>query len=667
MAVRMVHAVCPHDCYDACGLEVSVEDGQVTAIHGDPDHPITNGFLCFKVNHYLDRLYHSDRVTQPLKRVGPKGGDQFRPVSWDEALSEVGTKLNRILAESGGEAILPYTFAGNEGLLSHSLSERFFRKIGASRLQRTICTAAADAALNWVYGTAMGPDPETLPLTKFVILWGSNPMATNIHEIPLLDEARRRGAEIWTIDPLKTATAKRYDHHVTIQPGSDGALALGLARAILERQTADMAFIRDYVTGFEQFRAVADSWTLDRTLATTGLTRSQFGELLERLESSRPLLFRTGWGLQRRRTGAQAVWAISALSIILGAPRHRGGGHLVSNSGAFPLNWAGLWSGGSLHPTTRSVNMVQLGEALTALSDPPIRSLIVYGSNPAVTAPQQQKVLEGLRRPDLLTIVHEQMMTDTARYADWVFPACMSVEALDLYISYWHRYVQLSLPAVAPLGESVSNNEFFRRLAKTMGLTDPELQESDEGLIRTLLQSNHPWLEGISWDALVQHPVQKLKLPTDTRPYVDTAIPTRDERLHIEPFFADAGRIWQDQSSSPDEFQLLSPARRETIKSSYANVRSVMKTSTPELLMHPEDLRRLRLQPGQWVSVYNAFGETRMVVQPSEVPPRGIVVSYAVHWNDGADGSNVNQLTSATLSDYGQGATFYDAWVRIRS
>lgn len=666
MASRTVHAVCPHDCPDACGLNVTAKDGRITSIQGDPAHPITRGFLCFKVNHYQERLYHADRVTTPLKRVGPKGSGQFRPVSWDEALATVGRDLNLIITRFGGQAILPYTFAGNEGLLSHSLSERFFRSIGASRLLRTICTAAADAALDQVYGTALGPDPQTLPLARLVILWGSNPMATNIHEIPLLDEARQRGAEIWTIDPLKTATANRYGHHVAINPGTDYAFALGLAHAILELGHGDMEFISEHVAGLGPFRQLAAQWTKERTLAVTGVSERQFAELLERFSSVRPLLFRTGWGLQRRLRGALAVWAISALSLILGTPRDVGGGHLVSNSGAFKLNWPGLDREEIGTAPTRAVNMVQLGEALTTLSHPPIQALIVYGSNPAATAPNQRKVLQGLSRPDLLTIVHEQMMTDTARYADWVFPACMSVEALDLYISYWHRYVQLNVPAVNPLGDSVSNNEFFRRLARAMDLGHPALQESDESLIRTLLDSPHPWLQGITWDALVEQPVQKVRLPTRARPYVETPIPKPDGRLHIEPFFTQSLVDWGESPQLPGEFMLLSPSRRETIKSSFANVTTVLKAKVPELLIHPQDLSRLGLESGQWVTVYNDLGETRMVLRQSDIPPLGTVVSYAVRWNDATGGTNVNQLTPAAVSDYGAGATFYDARVRIR-
>ena len=659
----IVHGVCPHDCYDACGLVVTAQDGRVTAVKGDPDHPITQGFLCFKVNHYRDRLYHPDRLTTPLKRVGPKGSGRFVPVGWDEALDEVAHALKAVIAKHGGEAVLPYTFAGNEGLLSQVLAGRFFQHIGASRLDRTICTAASDAALEWVYGTDFGPDPETLPETRLVVLWGSNPVATNIHEVPLLDEAQRLGAEIWTVDPLRTATASRFNHHVAIRPGADYALAMGLARELLARDAQDKEFISRSVSGYEAYCAAVQAWTRERTLEAAGIAGEQFDRLVEALAAVRPALIRTGWGMQRRRFGAQATWAISALSIILGLPQQVGGGHLVANGGAFKLNPAVMHVDQA--PAARHINMVQLGEVLTGPLDPPIDALIVYQSNPAATAPNQARVLEGLLRENLFTVVHEQMLTDTARLADFVFPAAMSVEQLDLYVSYWHRYVQLNRPAVEPLGESVSNNEFFRRLAARMNIVDPVFQESDEMLIRGLLDVRHPWMEGITWEALQQQPVQKVRLDPRVRPFVDTPIPTPTGRLCIEPL-PDSPGMPEDRSVAGGEYHLITPSRRETIKSTYGDVASVVKAAEAELLMHPEDAARRGFVEGQWVTVFNKWGETRMRLKPSTVAQIGTVVSYAVRWNESAGGTNVNQLTPPDVSSYGGGATFYDVRVDVR-
>ncbi len=663
---RVVHGTCPHDCYDTCGLTVTAENGRIVRVDGDADHPITRGFLCFKVNRYLDRLYHSERITVPLKRSGPKGSGQFQPVSWNDALQEVGSALRRIVAESGGQAVLPYSFAGNMGILSgSSMDARFFHAIGASELERTICTASTGAALRWVYGSQLGPDPETIPAARLILLWGTNPMATNVHQIPLLDRAREQGADIWCIDPLRTATVERYGQHLALRPGSDYALALGLAAAIIAQGQHRPDFLERYVTGFDEFEQVAQAWTRERTLAATGLDGGEFDRLVEQLAAVRPILFRTGYGSQRQHDAAKTVWAISCLSLLVGSPQDVGGGHLASNGDAFGLNWDGLTRPDLRTSPVRSVNMLKLGEALLTLDDPPIRALIVYNSNPAATAPEQDSVLKGLARRDLLTIVHEQMMTDTARWADWVFPAAMSLETLDLHTSYWHRYVQLSMPAAEPLGHSVSNPEFFRRLAGAMGWHDPAFTASDEDLIRTALESDAAWMQGITWDALQQQPVQKVRLDPAVRPFIDTGIPRPDGRFNMAPLPVPIAP--KDLSPlEPDEFHLLSPSRRETIKSSFGNVASVVKEGRPELLMHPDDIARLALTAGAWVIVYNRYGETRMQLKASRVPQPGTVVSYAVRWNIAAGGSNVNQLTSSTLADYGGGATFYSARARVR-
>ncbi len=666
MASRVVHGACPHDCYDTCGLTVTAEDGRIVRVEGDADHPITRGFLCFKVNRYMDRLYHPERITVPMRRSGPKGAGQFAPVPWGEALHEVGSALRGIVAESGGQAVLPYSFAGNMGVLSgSSMDERFFHAIGATQLERTICTASTGAALRWVYGSQLGPDPETIPAARLILLWGTNPMATNVHQIPLLDRARDQGADIWCVDPLRTATVERYGHHLALRPGSDYALAMGLATALMAQNRHRQDFLDRYVTGFAEFQQAAAPWTRARTLATTDLDGGDFDRLVERLGGIRPILFRTGYGSQRQHDAAKTVWAISCLSLLLGTPEDVGGGHLASNGDAFGLNWKGLTRPDLRTSLSRSVNMLKLGEALLTLEDPPIRSLIVYNSNPAATAPDQAAVLRGLARPDLLTIVHEQMMTDTARWADWIFPAAMSLETLDLHTSYWHRYVQLSLPAADPLGESVSNPEFFRRLAAAVGLQGPEFAATDEDLIRTALDSDAEWMQGITWDALQEQPVQRVKLDPEVRPFVDTGIPRPDGRFNMAPLPVPSAPVGMSPLA-PGEFYLLSPSRRETIKSSFGNVASVVKEGRAELLMHPDDILRLGRAAGEWVTVYNAHGETRMQLKSSRVPQPGTVVSYAVRWNDAAGGSNVNQLTASTLSDYGGGATFYSARVKVR-
>ena len=661
----MVHGACPHDCYDTCSLRVHVEDGVIRRIEGDPSHPLTRGFLCYKVNHYLERLNHPQRVLHPLRRRGAKGAGEFERVTWDEAMAEIGERVQRVLREHGGEAVLPYSFAGNMGLLAGgALDARLWGRIGASRLERTICTAAGHAALRWVFGTVMGPDPETIPAAAFVLLWGANPMATNVHQIPLLDEARKAGGEVWTIDPLRTETARRYDRHIQPRPATDLALALGLGRELVATGRYDREFAEERAEGFGDYLGLVEPWSITRTAEVTGLEPAAIAELAERIAAARPLLLRPGYGVQRQSESAATVWAIAALSVISGAWRDVGGGLLMGNSDAFPLRDLAPAQGAA-----RSVNMVQLGDALLDLTKPPVQALFVYNANPAATAPDQSRVLAGLAREDLLTVVHEQMLTDTAKYADFVLPAAMSMEVLDLHTSYWHRYVQLSLPAVPPPGEAVSNPEFFRRLARAFGLTDAELQSDDRSLIEEALTSGHPWLDGITFEALLREPVQKLRLPAETRPFVDLPVPRPGGRLQLAlPPGTMTAQAVAAGRGRPGEFDLLTPSTRETIKSSFGNLPSLRRGHPlPELLMAGEDMARLGIAHGTRVRVWNERGEVELTALASDVPQPGSVVSYAVRWNHEDQGRNVNRLTSQALSDYGGGATFYTVRVRIEA
>lgn len=658
-----VHGVCPHDCYDTCGLDVVVEDGAVREIRGDRDHPITRGFLCFKVNRYLERLNHRDRVLFPMRRVGPKGGGEFERVSWEQALSEIAERLHDIQRRYGNEAILPYSFAGNMGVLSSSsMDARFFSAIEASRLDRTICTATATAVLHRMFGQALGPDPETLPEARVILLWGTNPIATNVHQIPLLDEAHKQ-AKIWTIDPLYTETARRYRPHLAIKPNTDAVLAMALGNYLIENDLYNAEYVSQFTRGFRAYRDMVASFSLERAARICGVDMEQIRQLGDDIGNIRPLLIRPGYGMQRQQDSGLAVWAVSALSIIMGSFLDEGGGLLLSNGDAFTLNHRALTRPDLARCPTRSINMIELGQALTTLSDPPVAGLIVYNSNPAATAPNQSQVLRGLGREELFLVVHEQMMTDTARYADFVLPAAMSMEVLDLHVSYWHRYVQLNRPALDPAGEAVSNPEFFRRLARAMGLSDPAFEDTDEDLIRSALDTDHPYLASIDLESLYHRPVQKIHLAKTAKPFVDTPILTSDGLLHLDPI---PGLQWHEKSSGG--FHLLSPSRRETIKSSFANLPSFEhRESDPELLVSREDAEHRGWTDGQWVRVFNTQGKTYCRVQISSVPAPGTVVSYAVRWNRVADGTNINQVTSERLSDFGGGATFYSTWVEIES
>ncbi|PSR32976.1 MAG: trimethylamine-N-oxide reductase [Sulfobacillus benefaciens] len=654
-----VHGVCPHDCYDTCGMAIEWKDGQIHRIQGQTDHPITQGFLCFKVNRYLERVHHRDRVLYPLKRTGVKGAGQFERVTWDDALQDIADRLGEVINRFGGEAILPYSFAGNMGVLSEaSMDRRFFAAIGAANLDRTICTASASHVLRQMFGQRLGPDPEQIPQAQLIVLWGANPMATNVHQIPLLDQARKNGAKIWTIDPLATETAVRYHHHLPLIPNSDAILALAVGRYLIHHGLYDQNFIEQYTVGFKAYRDATEPWSLEMAARHCGISPTVIEELALDIAQVRPLLIRPGFGMQRQNNSGRAVWAVASLAVLTGSLRDSSGGLLLSNSDAFPLNWQGIQRPDLARHQSRTVNMVELG---TALEDGSTHALIVYNANPAATAPEQAKVLRGLSRDDLFLVVHEQMMTDTARYADYVLPAALSMEILDLHVSYWHRYIQLNIPGGLPAGESVANTELFRRLAKAMKFGDPAFQESDADLIQTALNSDHPYLMGVTLQSLYENPVQKVRISDEARPFIDTPINTPDGRIHLEPIGGN-----RDFGGETGKYFLLTPSRRETIKSSFANLESFeRRLPDPELLVNPLDAEAEAWHDGDWVKILNQRGTTRAKVCISPVPPRGTVVSYAVRWNHPGGGTNINQLTPGRVSDVGGGATFYSTRVDI--
>ncbi len=666
-----VYGVCPHDCYDTCGLELTIAAGRVVRIQGERKHPLTKGFACLKVNRYLERLSHPDRILYPMRRVGPKGSGRFIRSSWDEAMAEIGLRLDKIVQEFGAEAIMPYSFAGNMGVLSTaSMDRRFFHRIGASRLARTICSGAADAALLWVYGSRIGPDPLMIPNMGQIVLWGSNPVATNLHQVPLLDQAVAKGAKVLVIDPLKTESAQRYGGHIAINPGSDAALAMAIGRYWVKSSLFDAAFVEQFGSGLDEYRRAVEPWTVARADQITGVQSHIIETLAQELIHRPPLLIRTGYGVQRHRYGAQAVWAISALSILSGSYRYPGGGHLQSNADAFPINRELLTRPDLLNGSPREINMLQLGQALSMRSKPPVKALIVYNANPAATAPDQSAVLAGLLREDLLCVVHEQMMTDTARYADWVLPAAMFPEIVDLHLSYWHRYIQLNAKAVEAPGEAVSNTEFFRRLAKAMGFgQETWVQDSDEALVRQALQTSHPWLQNITWESLQDNPVQKIHISPSARPFLDFNIPPRGLRLKPLPL-EDSVKVGRGPVKTQDGqklFWLISPSRKNTIKSSFGNVNSLLTSETePTVYMHRDDMKQLDLQEGDEVRLFNTLGSACFVLRSSEKVSPGVLLSYAVTWNRD-QGVNVNQLTSQDLSDYGGGSTFYDSRVTVEA
>ncbi|HEX3015205.1 MAG TPA: molybdopterin-dependent oxidoreductase, partial [Desulfobacteria bacterium] len=475
------YTVCPHDCPDTCAWKVELEDGKITKVSGDPDHPVTRGVICSKARHYPERVYGADRILYPLRRTGSKGSGKFTRVSWDEALTEIVERWQELIRLHGAESILPYSYGGTEGIVNKaSMDRRFFNKLGATQLERTICGAAGGAGYNLIYGLSQGINPLDSEHAKLIIFWGINALETNLHQAMLAKSARRKGAKIVVIDVHRNRTAKWADDFYHILPGSDGSLALGLAHIIFRDGLTDAAWADKYTNGMSDLARAATDYTPERVSALTGLAPARIEALARLYATTKPSFIRIGNGLQHHDNGGMNTWAIACLPAIVGAWRFQGGGAIKGNDGYFPLNKQALQRP-DLRPTPspRTVNMNQLGLVLTRLA-PPVYSLYVYNSNPAVIAPEQALVRQGLAREDLFTVVHEQVWTDTARWADIILPATTHLEHQDLYKSYWHCILQWAEPVIPPLGEAKPNIEVFRELAARMGFVEACFEDSAE-------------------------------------------------------------------------------------------------------------------------------------------------------------------------------------------
>jgi anaerobic selenocysteine-containing dehydrogenase len=524
-----VRGVCPHDCPDTCAWIATVDQaaGRAVRLRGAEDHPITRGFLCVKVDHYLERIYHAGRLLYPMRRVGIKGEGRFERITWDEALAEMSKRLSEIARCYGPEAILPYSYAGTMGLVqSQSMDRRFFHRLGATRLLRTICSSAGFQALLYTLGTARGTPPEDFAHARYIILWGANLLTSNVHLWPFVREAQKHGAKVVCIDPVQTRAARAADWWLPILPGTDGALALAMMHVIFTEGLEDRDFVERHCVGGELLRQRVAEWTPERAAAITGLPASDIVQLAREYAATRPAVIRLSYGMQRHAGGGMATRTIACLPALVGAWRDVGGGLLLSTSGAFPFNYPALERPDLCPPGTRSLNMVELGRVLAEVDDPPIKALVVYNSNPAAVAPDQTKVRQGLRREDLFTVVLEQFQTDTADYADIVLPATTQLEHWDLLKPYGHYYLALNRPAIAPLGESLPNSEIFRRLARRMGFTEPCFQDDDLSIIHQALETDAPELAGVTLERLLAEGFVRLNLPDPYRPFADGRFPT---------------------------------------------------------------------------------------------------------------------------------------------
>lgn len=686
-ALRVVRNVCPLDCPDTCQMDVTVVGGRAVDLRGAKDHPVTRGFLCQKMSHYLDRVYSDDRLMHPMRRVGPKGAGRFERIGWDDALTLIAARF-RDIADSpdGPQSILPYSYAGTMGKLQQSsLDRRFFQRLGASLLDRTICATAGGVGMEYTAGRGrLGADPMGAPKCKLIINWGSNTVHTNSHLWSLMVKARKRnGATIVTIDPYKSATATRSDWHVAIRPGTDAALALGLMHVIWRDGLQDEAYLAEGTVGAEQLRArVLAEYDPERVSGITGLSSADIEKLARMYAQAHPSLIRVNYGLQRHGGGGMAVRTIACLPAIVGAWRHHGGGVLLSTSGAFDFAMDKLTRPELTPPGTRTVNMNQLGEALTgALPGPPIRALYVYNCNPAAVAPNQSLVTRGLMRDDLFTVVHELFATDTVDYADIVLPATSQLEHVDIHSAYGHHHVMYNEPAIAPLGECRSNNDVFRALARRLEF-EPELFPDDETLIREVLDGGAT-VDGITLDRLKAQPSIRLNIPEPFAPFAEGQFPTPSgkcelysERMKNDGFDPLPTYIppHEDPQTQPDlaakyPLQLLSPPRAQFLNSTFAgSSKHRAAAGDPTVELAESDAKQRGLVDGQWAVVYNNRGQFEARVELSHTVKPGVAVALGIYWRKNVPGGeNANATTPSALTDMGGGATFFDNLVEVRA
>lgn len=666
-----------------------VEDGKVISVGGDEEQPFTNGFLCTKTNHYLERLYSPERILHPLRRVGAKGSGEFEQISFDEAIETIAARFKNIVQEFGAEAILPFSYGGNMGKLAFaSMDRRFFHYLGASLLDRTICATAATEGYLYTMGAKMGTDPEGLPHSRLIVAWGANLVSSNTHIMPFVNQARKNGARLVVIDPHKNKTAEQADIFLQPLPGTDGALALAVMHVLIKENLYDSDFVEKNTVGFAQLKEHVESFTPEWAAAQTGLTVDEIVDFARLYGTLKPSCIRLNYGLSRHTNGGMMVRAVSCLPALVGTWGKVGGGAMLSVSGTFPLNQGALERSDLLkrHPKVpRTINMIKLGEALDDKENP-VKALFVYNSNPAAVVPDQKRVIEGLKRDDLFTVVHEQVMTDTALYADIVLPAPTVFEDFDLYGSYGHLYLQLNQPAVPPLGEATANVEVFRALAKAMGYTDPCFDDSAEDMVRQALQPTGPLaehLEGISYERLKEEGFVRLNVPYPYVPFADSHYPTPSGKIELySETLLRAGLpplpVHSPSLESPEAapalaarypLRFVSPAAHHFLNSSFADMPTMRRREKyPILEMNSFDAACRGLQDGVWVRAFNDRGETFFKLKITDAVKPGVTCHVSLWWRKySPGGNNCNVLTSAEAADMGGGATFHSCLIEVQA
>ncbi len=681
----LVRGACPHDCPDTCGVLTEVRDGRAVGFRGDPDHPITRGWLCAKVRPYLDHVYHPGRLRHPLRRSGLKGSGRWQRVTWAEAVAEIADRWRAIIAQYGPEAILPYSYSGTLGLVQMTVaSARLWNRLGASQLERSICGAAAERAVEATLGSRRSPPYQDVIHSRLVILWGHNPVSTAPHFLPFLLDARRQGCRLVVIDPRRTTSARHADWHLAPRPGSDGVLALGLAHLLVAAGMHDEAWLNAHTVGWPQLRERLSEFPPQRVAAETGLPEQDIRELARLYGSVRPGLIKIADGINRNRNGGQNVRAILTLPAVTGQYGTRGGGLAYSTSGYVK------WDTRAVHkqlPPSRKVNMNRLGAALCGeVTDPPVMALYVFGANPATSSPNAGQIVEGLKRDDLFTVVHELFLTDTADYADIVLPATSQLEHTDLHKAYGHTALTYNAPAIAPLGESKSNWEVMGLLADALGFREPWLHQTPDEVIDEVLSAtaaSFPWLRGITLDRLKGSGAVPLDLP-DAPPFADGQFPTPSGKVELycaalaadgaDPLPGrfrpreDDGSVNGDGRWDPAQaLELLTGASHHFVSSSLASQAGLLKNAGPPIVeIHPDDAAARGITAGDDVVIENGRGGVRLRAVVTDAVRPGVVVSPKGRWAKLSGGRNVNWTTSDALADLAGQSTFHSnrVWVR---
>ncbi|RTR25222.1 molybdopterin oxidoreductase family protein [Deinococcus radiophilus] len=667
---RTALLTCPLDCPDACRLKVTFapdEQGRerLTAVTGDPQHPYTRGFACAKTVHYPSRQNHPDRPLTPLRRMNPKTDPvpQWEAASWDEALDAIAERLQMIIEERGAQAILPYHYAGTMGLMEGTHVHTLWRALGAAEIEETICASAGSAAWALGYGPRLVPDPLDIPHARLIVLWGINSLSTNSHLTPQITAARKNGARVVCVDPYRNRTAAFADTHYKLRPGSDAALVLGIMHQLFVNGWTDDAYIAELTEGVAELRAEAEGWDAGRTAGATGLTEGEVLELARLIGTTRPTYIRLGYGMTRHEFGGTGLRAVSLLPALTGDWRHRGGGAALSSGGAFALNRTRLGGAHLLREDVPLVNMNCLADALDPAAG--FGATVIYNCNPATVAPDSDRVRAGLAREDLLVVVLEQAMTETAALADWVLPAATFVEHEDVFTSYGHHWLGYNRAELEPLGEAKPNTWIMQELGRRLGVTAPELYWTVDDLLADLLDTGHPHLAGITPERLKEAGTLRLSLPEEWRPYAHE-VPTPSGRVQLTP----VPRQQEAQAALTPDFplRLLTPPAHHFLNSTYGLLERLNRAegAEPSVMVHPQDAQAYALQGGSYVRLISEQGEVQRRVQVTDAAQPGVAVAEGIWWGTQApDGKSINSLTAQTLTDLGGGSTFHNTRIRI--